>query len=212
MSNDNDISNDELNDIITDEQGEDPMSENSDNNQEKSEQQEDETLELNEEPKKPVDSLSPQEFAAKKLEDSWTNKVLSGKSELQDVPEWLRHRVDKRLNSTVKADTLKDDLKRIVTEELEERQFVELQQTISKEKLPKKAIEDLKSYYAELRPLGKLKALKLAYKFVKLQPLYGVNNGTSLPPSGQPKKMKNNDILAIAKDEKAWQELVKNSK
>ncbi len=94
---------------------------------------------------------------------------------------------------------------------MEEKQFIEFQKKISQEKLSKSVLEELKNQYYELRPLGKLKALELAYKFVSSKSPNVRNNGTALPPSGQPKKLKANDIISIAKDEKAWQTLVKQS-
>jgi hypothetical protein len=210
MSNNNDTDNNELNAIVNGEQSGDPQSDILEN-QEKSEQMEEVgILDLKEDLEKKVDSLSPQEIAAQQQEDAWTNKVLSGKADIEEVPQWLKYRVEKRLNSTIKNDSLKDELKKVVQAELEESQFVELQEKISSEKLPKKLIEELKQQYNEFRPLGKLKALNLAYKFIiNNKQEVKINNGTALPPSGQPKKLKANDILSVAQDEKAWNALVR---
>lgn len=164
-------------------------------------------------------SLSPAEKSALQQEEAWFKKVVEGTKQIEEAPSWLQARLQKKLDSIAKAPDIKDVAREVALQEIarqkEDAQFNQLQESIPA--LSKTDAEKLKAKFAELRPLGKVKALETAMEILGLTPdrmeeqsIAKARGKMTLPPSGAPSTKSENDILSIAKDQKRWKEFVKN--
>ena len=166
-----------------------------------------------------VDKLSPAEENAKRQEEAWLGKVTSGKANVEDAPGWLQKRLNARLEATDKVPETEEVVKKVLTQEREAAEFKAEQASIPK--LTALQAQELKSKFAELKPLGNVKALRLAKELLGLSSKVkeaeerGIAKGRmSLPRSGQPSVKKSGQVggvpLDVIHDEKKWNDLVRN--
>lgn len=168
------------------------------------------------------DKLSPQEENAKRQEDAWLNKVISGKSNVEDAPKWLQNRLNARLEATNKVPETEEVVKKVLEREREEQEFQAEQKNLPK--LTTLQAKQLQDKFAELKPLGKVKALRLAKELlglsskVKEAEARGIAKGRmSLPQSGHPSVKRSNQAVGgvpidVIHDDKKWNEMIRNGK
>lgn len=174
-------------------------------------------LDLNADEK--VDKLSPAEENAKRQEESWLNKVVSGKAEIDDAPKWLHPRLSARLEATEKVPETEEVVKKVMAQEREAQEFKALQATIPR--LNAIQAKELQERFASLKPLGPTKALKTAMEImglsgkVKEAEARGIAKGRmSMPQSGQPSVKKSDKVvggvdLETIHDDKKWNEMIR---
>jgi hypothetical protein len=170
-----------------------------------------------EEPK--VDKATPAEENAKRQEEAWLGKVVSGKAEVEDAPKWLQGRLNTRLETINKIPETEEVVKKVLTQEREAQEFTDLQKQIPK--LTPLQARELQDRFAELKPLGKSKALRTALDLMGLSQKIkdaetrGVAKGRmSLPKSGQPSVRKSDQVvggvpLEVINDDKQWNEMIR---
>lgn len=177
--------------------------------------------ELTLESEEKVEKLSPAEENAKRQEEAWLEKVVSGKAEITDAPKWLQGRIESRLNVTTKLPETEEVVKKVIAQERETLEFKALQSRIPK--LTATQAKELQERFAELRPLGKTKALQLALDLMGLS--QKINDAErrgiakarmSLPVSGQPSVRKLAQVggvdLDVIHDDKKWNEMIRGGK
>jgi len=203
MPSDGSASNDELEiDTIEDESADDQSTETAE-------------LDLDVEDNSTEDTsdseLTPAEKSAKQQIDSWYAKVVAGKADVADAPSWMQAKLSQKLEVIEKV----PDVEKIIEEKLaqkeEQKQFKALLDTIPA--LPKLKAELLKAKFKEYKPLGNYKALETALAITGInadESKREARGRMSLPPSGRPAEKKQDDVLAIARDEKKWAQFQRN--
>ena len=167
-----------------------------------------------------VEKLSPAQENAKRQENAWFNKVVSGKAKVEDAPKWLQEKLNTRLEASTEEPGTEEVVKKVMAEERETQQFKDLQSQIPK--LTSSQAKELQERFAELKALGKVKALRTALDLmglsqkVKEAEARGVAKGrTSLPRSGQPAVRKSDQVvggvpLDVIHDDKKWNDMIRN--
>lgn len=175
--------------------------------------------ELNLETDEKVVKQTPAEENAKRQEESWLNKIVSGKAEVDDAPNWLQARLNKRLEAANNVPDTEEVVKRVLIKEREDAEFQTLQSQIPK--LNSVQAQELQERFAKLKPLGKVEALKTALDLMGLSSktkeaeMRGIAKGRmSLPTSGQPSVKKSSQSvggvpLDVIRNDKAWNEMIR---
>jgi hypothetical protein len=162
--------------------------------------------------------LTPAEENAKRQEESWLEKVVSGRAEVADAPKWLQGRLNSRLDATNKAPDTEEVVKKVMAQEREAQEFAELQKQIPR--LTAGQAKELQQRFADLKQLGKVKALKTSLELMGLTQKFkeaearGVAKGRmSLPQSGQPAVKKSGQVGGVAldtiHDDKKWNAMIR---
>lgn len=192
----------------------------SDGNTQDSEAEGESETELNLEIDEKVAKQTPAEENAKRQEESWLNKVVTGKADVSDAPTWLQARLNARLEATNKVPETEEVVKRILATEREATEFKALQSQIPK--LNSAQAQELQERFAKLKPLGKVEALRTALDLMGLSSkakeaeMRGVAKGRmSLPMSGQPSVKKSGQSvggvsLDVIHDDKKWNAMIRN--
>jgi len=214
MPNDQATNDDELQLEVTSEDESVEDTQDSDNAEGESE---DTQVQFEEEPQ--TDKLSPAEENAKRQEEAWLGKIISGKAEVSDAPKWLQGRLDSRLEATNKIPETEDVIRKVLEKEREDDKFKELQTKIPK--LSPAQAKELNERYKTLRPAGKVVALQNALDAMGLSEkvreaeMRGITKGKmSLPVSGQLPVRKSEQAvggvpLDVVHDDKKWNEMVR---
>lgn len=167
-----------------------------------------------------VDKLTPAEENAKRQEEAWLSKVISGKAQVEDAPKWLHGRLEARLEATNKVPETEEVVKQVLEREKEAQEFKSLQGQIPK--LTAAQAKELQDRFNALKPAGKVVALKAALdamglsQKIKEAEQRGVAKGRmSLPQSGQPPVRKPEKVvggvpLDIVHDDRKWNEMIRN--
>lgn len=167
-----------------------------------------------------ADKLSPAEENAKRQEEVWLNKVISGKAQVEDAPKWLHGKLNARLDTAAKVPETEEVVRKVLEKEREAQEFKDIQGQIPK--LTPAQAKELQDKFAELKPLGKAKALRTALDLmglsskVKEAEMRGVAKGRmSLPQSGQPQVRKSTQAvggvpLDVIHDDKKWNEMIRS--
>jgi hypothetical protein len=166
-----------------------------------------------------VDKPSPAEEQAKRQEEAWLNKVISEKAKVEDAPKWLQARLNARLEATGKTPETEEVVKKVLAQERENQDFQTLQNQIPT--LTASQAKELQERFAELKPLGKVKALKtaldlmgLSSKVKEAEQRGAAKARTSLPKSGRPSVRVSDQAvggvpLDVIHDDKKWNEMIR---
>lgn len=182
---------------------------------------EDNPLNLETEEQADGKQLTAAEQNAKKQEEVWLGKVISEKSNVEDAPTWLQSRLNARLEAMNKVPETEEVVRQVLAKERDAQEFKTLQAEIPK--LSPAQAKQLQDKFAELKPLGNVKALRTALDLMGLSQKMkeaeqrGVAKGRiSLPKSGQPAVRKSeqsvgNVPMSVVEDNKAWLNMIKNA-
>lgn len=193
--------------------------ESSDDTQNSDAEGESET-ELNLEIDEKVAKQTPAEENAQRQVDSWVNKVINGKAEVEDAPKWLQARLNAKLEATNNVPETAEVVKKVLAEEREAAEFKSLQSQIPK--LNSAQAQELQERFAKLKPLGKVEALRTALDLMGLSSktkeaeMRGIAKGRmSLPMSGQPSVKKSGQSvggvpLDVIHDDKKWNAMIRS--
>jgi len=164
--------------------------------------------------------LSPQEENAKRQEDVWLNKVISGKAQVEEAPSWLQKRLTARLEATGQVPETAEVVKKILTQEREAQEFQDLQKQIPP--LTAGQAKELQEKFAKYKPLGNTEALRTALDLmglsskVKEAEARGIAKGRlTFPKSGQPSVKRSGQATAggvpldVIQDDKKWSEMIR---
>lgn len=166
-----------------------------------------------------VDKLSPAEENARKQEEAWLNKVISGNAAVEDAPKWLQGRLNKRLDAVEKAPDTEEVVRKVLEKEREDAEFQERKSQIPK--LTPAQAKEFTERYNQLRPAGKLAALNTVIELMGLSQKMreaeqrGIAKGRmSLPRSGQPAVRKSDQVVGgvpmdVIQDDKKWNEMIR---
>jgi antitoxin component HigA of HigAB toxin-antitoxin module len=194
--------------------------ESSDDDQTTGNGEEDKETALNLEIDEKVAKQTPAEENAKRQEESWLNKVITGKADVSDAPTWLQGRLNARLEATNKTPETEEVVKKILAAEREATEFKSLQSQIPK--LNSAQAQELQERFAKLKPLGKVEALRTALDLMGLSSktkeaeMRGIAKGRmSLPMSGQPSVKKSGQSvggvpLDVIHDDKKWNAMIRS--
>lgn len=175
--------------------------------------------ELNLETDEKVEKLSPAEENAKRQLDAWYSKVVAGKAKVEDAPKWLQKGLNGRLEAINEEPNIDQKITQVLAKKEEDQEFKSLQSQIPK--LTKEQAEQLTEKFAELKPIGKVKALRTALELMGLSEKMreaekrGIAKGrTSIPVSGQPSVKRSNQSvggvpLDVIRDDKKWNKAVR---
>lgn len=168
----------------------------------------------------PSKPLTPAEQSALVQEEAWIKNIIEGKKDVDEAPKWLQSRLQKRLDSISKVPAIEEVAREVAQKEIQRQQeesaFYDLQKSIPP--LSSTDAAQLKAKYAELRPLGKVKALEVAMQVLGIsmdkQEEAGIQKARgrmSLPPSSSvPRNNNKDDLVSVAKDQKRWKDFVKS--
>ena len=166
-----------------------------------------------------VDKLSPAEENAKRQEETWLNKVISGKSKVEEAPQWLQSRLNARLEATAELPKTEDVVKQLLQKERKTQEFNDLQRQIPP--LTKEQAKELTDRYNQLKGADNVAALKtvldamgLSQKLKEAEQRGMAKGRISLPRSGQPAVRKSeqtvgNVPLDVIHDEKKWNQMIR---
>lgn len=146
-----------------------------------------------------VDKLSTAEENAVKQVEHWMLEVTSGRKALEDAPAWVQKRMLPKLEG---AQVKEEDIVLKVSKQIQEDADFNAEKATLPTMTPGQA-EEFKRRYAELRPAGRLAAIRavkdamgLSSK-VKEAEQRGIAKGRmSLPRSGQPSVKKSEQTIA----------------
>lgn len=162
---------------------------------------------------------TPAEENAKRQEEAWLNKVISGKANVEDAPKWLHGRLNARLEATTKVPDTEEVVKKVLNQERENAEYKALQQQIPP--LTERQATELREKVARFKPLGKTEALRTAMDLMGLSDKIreaearGVAKGrTSIPVSGFPSVKKSGKVvggvpLEVVLDDRAWNQMIR---
>lgn len=214
MPSGQDSSGDELDIQVT------PETESADDTQNSGSAESESTEELNLETETvETDKVTPQEANAKAQEEAWLGKIIAGKVEVEDAPNWLQKRLTNRLEATSKTPETEEVVKKVLAQEREAQEFKTLQKQIPP--LSSAQAKELTARFAELKPLGNVKALETALKLMGLDSKVreaearGIAKGrVSFPASGLSSVRKAGEIkggvpVDIINDDKKWNEMIR---
>lgn len=156
-----------------------------------------------------VAKLTPAEISAKNQEEAWFKNVIDGKKNIEDAPKWLQNRLNKRFEALNKEPDIEDVVDKKLAARLEEQTFQELKSALPA--MDAKTAKAFSQKFAELKPLGKVKALELTKQLLGItsDEKKSARAKMTLPPSGQPKAKVSDDPVDIAKDPVRWKQFVK---
>lgn len=160
---------------------------------------------------------TPQQKAARLQQEAWTKKVLTGKAQLEDVPNWLHGKVkaavDVAVNTTPQSD-MDAIIEQKLAQKLEDKEFMALKDRLKGIAMSKQQAEILKTKFSEFKKLGNLSALQNAIAFAQInldQVDNSLKNSMGLPKASNvapkesvAKKIAMNDPKSIAEDDSAW--------
>lgn len=213
MPNVQDIEVDEL-DLVIDE------NESVEDTQHTDGEGESEDAELNLNDDTQVDKLTPAQQNAKRQEEAWLNKVVTGAAEVSEAPKWLHNRLNTRLETLEEAPQTEDVVRKVLNQELQAQEFKTLQSQIPK--LSSLQAKELQDRFSELKPLGNVKALRTALDLMGLSQKVtdaekrGIAKGRqSLPKSGHPSIKESSKAVGgvpmdIVSDNAKWNDMIRN--
>lgn len=166
-----------------------------------------------------AERLSPAAENAKKQEEAWLSKVISGKAQVEDAPKWLHARLEARLEATNNVPETEEVVKKVLEQEREASEFKALQGQIPK--LTATQAKELTDRFNSLKAAGKVVALKAALDAMGLSQkvreaeMRGVAKGRmSIPSSGQPSVRKaSKETIGgvpanVLSDEREWNKMI----